>query len=258
MMKKGKSKGYFVFKAVRTLVWLFYPKTEIIGLDKISAPSIIVGNHAKMNGPIVGELYFPKNCYTWCASQMMHIKEVPEYAFNDFWSEKPKYIRWFYRLLSYIIAPLSVAVFNNARTIPVYRDMRVVNTFRKTSEKISGGNSIIIFPEHNVPYNNIICEFQESFISVAKHHYKRTGEEISFVPLYIAPALKKAFLGEPVKFNSLASFEEEQKRIITHLMDEITLMAQSLPEHTVVPYPNIPKKNYPTNKKEGYCAKTGC
>ena len=31
------------------------------------------------------------------------------------------------------------------------------------------------------------------------------------------------------------------------LMDDITRMAVSLPEHTVVPYPNIPKKDYPKN-----------
>ena len=31
------------------------------------------------------------------------------------------------------------------------------------------------------------------------------------------------------------------------LMDEITAMAVSLPEHTVVPYTNVPKKQYPKN-----------
>lgn len=30
-------------------------------------------------------------------------------------------------------------------------------------------------------------------------------------------------------------------------MDEITAVAEALPEHTVVPYRNIPKKDYPSN-----------
>ena len=30
-------------------------------------------------------------------------------------------------------------------------------------------------------------------------------------------------------------------------VDEITAMALSLPEHTVVPYANVPKKQYPKN-----------
>lgn len=249
-VKKKKPKYFFVYKIVCGLIRLFYPKPEVVGAEKIPPSSIIVGNHAQMNGPIVGEVYFPQSCYIWCASQMLHLKEVPAYAFEDFWSKKPKYIRWFYKLLSYIIAPLSVAVFNSAHTIPVYHDMRIVNTFRKTSEKMKDGHNIIIFPEHNVPYNNILWEFQENFISVAKYHHKRTGQEVSFVPMYVAPSLKKTFIGKPIKFDASAPFEEEQKRISQYLVNEITHMAQSLPEHTVVPYPNIPKKNYPNNKKE--------
>ena len=35
-------------------------------------------------------------------------------------------------------------------------------------------------------------------------------------------------------------------------MDEITAIAESLPEHTVVPYRNIPKKDYPTNRPKEY------
>ena len=39
----------------------------------------------------------------------------------------------------------------------------------------------------------------------------------------------------------------ECNRFSNALMDEITQMAVALPEHTVVPYPNIPKKAYPKN-----------
>ena len=55
----------------------------------------------------------PGDHAVWCNAEMMHLKEVPDYAYRDFWSLKPKAVRWFYRLLSYVIAPLSVCVFNN-------------------------------------------------------------------------------------------------------------------------------------------------
>ena len=256
-MKNKKPKYYFLFKIIRGIVKFIYPKIEIVNKEFLQEPCVIVGNHAQLYGPLIGELHFPENTYIWCESRMMNLKEVPEYAFMDFWSQKPRYIRWFYKMLSYIIAPIAVVLFNCARTIPVYRnDMRIINTFRKTSRKLQKGNSVIIFPEHNIPYNNVLWEFQESFINVAKFHYKHTGQEISFAPMYIAPKLKKVFIGEPIKFDSSAPFEEEQKRILKYLMDKITETAQSLPEHTVVPYPNIPKKNYPKNTKEGACEKT--
>lgn len=239
---------FLLYKAIEALVRLFYPKMEVVGTENLpDEPAIIVGNHTQMNGPIACELYFPGDRYTWCAGQMMHLKEVPGYAYRDFWSKKPKGIRWFYKILSYLIAPLSVCVFNNAKTIAVYRDSRIISTFRDTVEKLQEGSSIIIFPEHDEDYNNILCQFQDKFIDVARIYYKKTGTELSFVPLYIAPYLKKMYIGKPIRFCSSAPIKEERERICNYLMEEITKIACSLPQHTVVPYRNVPKKLYPSN-----------
>lgn len=239
---------YPLYRIIKWLVWLFYPKMKVHGTQHLpETPSIVVGNHAKMNGPISCELYFPGHRYTWCASQMMHLKEVPAYAFQDFWSQKPRAIRWFYRFLSYLIAPLSVCVFTNANTIGVYRDTRLLSTFRDTVKRIQEGASVVIFPEHDVPHNHILCEFQDSFIDIARTYYKKTGTALPFVPLYIAPALKGMYLGEPVYYNPTNQPKEERARICQYLAEEITRIAENLPPHKVVPYNNIPKRAYPTN-----------
>ena len=248
-----------VYKVIRWLVKVFYPKIEVVGVDNLpDEPVMVVGNHTQMNGPIACELYFPGNRYTWCAGEMMHLKDVPAYAYKDFWSNKPKYIRWFYKLLSYIIAPLSVCVFNNAQTIGVYHDARIISTFKQTVQRLQEGSSVVIFPEHDVPHNHIICQFQDKFIDIAKLYYKRTKKELAFVPLYIAPTLKKMYLGKPIRFCAANPMEEERARICEYLMKEITEIAVSLPEHTVVPYNNVPKKDYPSNiPKEGAYEKAG-
>lgn len=231
-----------LYRIIKWFVWVFYPRIEVIGEEHLpQEPVIVVGNHTKMNGPIACELYFPTERYTWCAGEMMHLKEVPAYAFQDFWAEKPKYIRWFYKILSHVIAPLSVCVFNNANTIGVYHDSRILSTFKQTVARLQQGASIVIFPEHNVPYNHVLCEFQDRFIDVAKLYYKKTGKELAFVPLYIAPTLKKMYLGKPIRFCAANPMEQERKRICEYLMEEITEIACSLPQHTVVPYQNIPK-----------------
>lgn len=236
------------YKIIKWLVRLFYPKMEVVGAENLpKEAAVIVGNHCQMHGPIACELYFPVERYTWCAGQMMHLKEVPAYAFTDFWSAKPGYIRWFYKILSYVIAPLSVCVFNNANVIGVYHDSRVISTFKNTVAKLQEGAGIVIFPEHDVPHNHIVHEFQNRFIDVARLYYKKTGKELEFVPLYIAPSLRKMCLGKPVKFCAENPMEEERERIAAYLMEEITKMACSLPLHTVVPYPNIPKSRYPKN-----------
>lgn len=246
-----EKKTTFLFKCIKGLVRLFYPKIEVEGTENLpDEASIIVANHCQMNGPIACELYFPGHRYTWCAGQMMHLKEVPEYAFRDFWSQKPKWTHPLYKLLSYIIAPLSVCVFNNANTIGVYRDGRIISTFKNTVKRLCEGAHVVVFPEHDVKRNQIIYDFQDKFIDIARLYYKKTGKELQFVPMYIAPDLKKMYLGAPIRFQADQPMEEERRRICDYLMGRITDIACDLPTHTVVPYRNIPRKLYPLNTQQ--------
>ena len=249
---KAKNKNvfsYICFSIVRFFVLLFYPKIKIEGLENLPCePCIIVGNHTKMNGPLVSELYLPFDRAIWCAGQMMHLKDVPAYAFEDFWGNKPKKIQWLYKIVSYFIAPLSVIVFNNAHTIGVYRDNRIMSTFKETVTALKENKNIIIFPECATAHNNIVNEFQQNFIDVARLYYKRTKKEVCFVPMYIAPTIKKAVIGKPVRFNAQNENELERVRLCEHLMNDITHIALSLPRHIVVPYNNVPKKEYPYSK----------
>lgn len=256
-MKKQKGFSYFCFRVIRGIIKTVYPKTGIVGEENLPPePCIVVGNHTQMNGPICGEIYFPGERKIWCAHQMMYLKEVPAYAFEDFWSGKPKWTHPFFKLLSYLIAPLSVCLFKNARTIPVFRDNRLLTTFKQTITALQNGENVIIYPECYTPYNNIVYTFQENFVDVAKLYYKRTGKALSFVPLYIAPALKKMYIGKPTCFDPDAPVDAERHRICVYLMEEITKIARSLPKHTVVPYPNIARKYYPTNIEENEHEKT--
>ena len=217
-----------LYRLIKALVRLFYGKTRVVGAEHLpDEPCIVVGNHCQMNGPIAVELDFPGEHWTWCAGEMMHLKEVPAYAFRDFWSAKPKAVRWLFRIASYLIAPLSVCVFNNANCIGVYRDTRIIHTFRETVDTLRNGGSVVIFPEHDPPRNNILSDFQDRFVTVA--------------------AFKTMYLGEPVRFDPDAPPKEECRRVSGELMARITDLAVSLPRHRVVPYRNIPKKNYPYN-----------
>ena len=229
-------------------VRLFYPKIHVEGLENLpQEPSIVVGNQSQAHGPIFSELYFPGKRSIWCAGEMMHVKEIPNYAYHDFWDEKPRWQKPLYRLLSYLIAPFAATVMRCADTIAVYRDTRVISTFRHTVEHLKDGCHIIIFPECKQGYNQILCRFQENFVDVAKLYYEQTGKELEFVPMYLAPELRKAFFGTPIRYCHDNPISQERSRICRSLMEEITRIAVSLPEHTVVPYPNISKKQYPKN-----------
>ena len=244
----GKKKVSPLFTLLRAGLKLVYPKIEIEGLENLpEEPCIIAANHCQMDGPIACELYPIGKSITWCTGEMMSLKDVPPYAFRDFWSQKPRYTHWFYRILSYLIAPLSVLVFNNASTIGVYRDTRIIGTFRNTVNALCDGANVVIFPEYDCSHNNIIYKFQEGFLDVARLYHRKSGRELYFVPMYIAPKLKKMYIGKPTLFQMNKPFADEKARVCNYLMDEITKTAVALPEHTVIPYRNIPKKLYPKN-----------
>jgi len=243
-----------LFRLIKWCVKVFYPKIRAEGVENLpDEPVIMVGNHCQMNGPIVGELYVPGAPMIWCAGEMMHLKDVPDYAFRDFWSQKPRWTHPFYRLLSFLIAPLCVCIFNNARTIGVYHDTRILSTFKNTAAALQDGKSVVIFPEHDVKHNHIVYDFQDKFIDIARLYHKKTGKVLCFVPMYIAPKLKTLFLGKPIRFCADEPMDAQRTRICTYLMDEITAIAEALPVHTVVPYRNIPKKDYPSNLPKERC-----
>lgn len=238
-----------VFKAIKWLIWALSPKMRVEGLENLPDDgAVIVGNHAHMYGPIAAELYLEGDHHIWCAAQMMALKEIPAYAYQDFWSMKPWYTHGYYRLLSYLVAPLCVLVFNRAHTIPVYHDARVMITFRQTLRLLRDGEKIVIFPEHTVPHNNIVYDFQDRFIDLAQMYYKITQKELCFVPMYIAPKLKKMVLGTPIRYRAGEPMEQERQRIKEELMAAVTHLGRSLPPHTVVPYAVIPRKDYPFSR----------
>ena len=237
-----------LYRLIYRTIWLLSPKYTLYGTEKLPEEScVLVGNHCQMYGPIASELYLPRAHYIWCIGEMMNRKEVPAYAFQDFWSGKPKAVRWFYKLPRYVIAPLAEYVFTHAHTIPVRHDARVMTTFRTSVEKLSAGADIVIFPEKAEAYNGILWQFQEHFVDLAKLYHRRTGKAVCFVPMYTAPRLSGIHFGEPVRFDPEAPEDEERARICKALLEAISDLASALPEHTVVPYPNIPKNQYPKN-----------
>lgn len=231
---KGKKK-HLLFRLIRGIVKIFYKKRKYIGLDNLpNDPVIIASNHSQLHGPLSNEISYSRKKRIWCIGQVMNIKEAPKYNFNDFWSHKPKSIRWLFKIFAYVSAPLSVYLFSRADTIAVYKDSRIMSTFKETIKMLNKNNDIIIFPECQIPYNDIINDFQDKFIDVARLYYKRTNKELYFVPAYNAAKLKTISIGKPIKFNAKEPIEKQRKEICDYMKEEITKLSKELPIHKVV------------------------
>ena len=234
------------YRVIFSIVRLVSPRYALRGTENLpEGACVLVGNHSQMYGPIAAEIYTPGPHRVWCAGEMMAWREVPAYSFSDFWSKKPASVRWLYRIASYLITPLSVCVFNNAHTIPVYHDARGMITFRRTLQSLSAGERVVIFPECYMKHNNIVYAFRKEFVDVGRMYARREGKPLPFVPFYVCPKLATMTFGEPVFPNAAADPAEDRARVCRALQDGITAMALAQPPHTVVPYPNMPKKEYP-------------
>ena len=130
----------------------------------------------------------------------------------------------------------------------MYHDARVMATFRESVHKLKDGDRLVIFPECYDEHNHIVHAFRDRFIDLGRMYHRQTGRALSFVPLYVAPALKTLYFGEPILYDPAASGDAERTRISGALMDAVTALAVALPPHTVVPYPNLPKRAWTKNK----------
>ena len=251
-MKNKKINNYYkkkgvVYKICAPFVRLFYKKVEFIGLENLpKEPCVIAGNHAQMHGPANAELNFPTKKLIWCDGPMMVRKEFPKYAYNNFFGGKPNF---FQKIFVRLLTPLITTIFNSADALPVYRDMRIVKTYKLSTEALDNGANIVILPECPDEFNEITNKFNEYFVDVARVYYKQCKKELSFVPMYYCRELKKTLFGKPIKFNASEPIEKERKRICEYLMAEITSLAKTLPPHKVIPFNPVKKKDFKMSKQ---------
>ena len=224
-----------------------YKNYELVGFEQNESPCIYVMNHAQMHSPLVCEIHLPSSDI-WCTGEVMNKKEFPPYAQKDFWSHKPQCTQWFYKILSHVLAPIASSVISNARTIPVYKDTRLMATFKKSVQSLCAGKNVVIFPEKAEKHNEIINAFHDKFVDLARLYYARAKKPLVFVPIYNAVNLKKLVAGRGITYDNTANADEERKRICDYLLDEITCLAKELPQHVVIPYDNVSKKQYPKSK----------
>lgn len=230
--KMENNKKPFMYRLTRRTVRFFYKKYKV-DIAK-SEPALYIGNHCKAHGPLAYTFYFPPKKMIWVIGEMFDRKTVPEYAYEDFFrNNRPK---WFFKFLSRVISRPFSYLIRNAETIAVYKDFRVVSTLKKTVAALQEGNSIVIMPECRKPYNDVLFEFQDNYIEVARLYYKATGLCLKFYPTYLAPKLKRIVVGEPITFNPNESIVDEKLRINSYLKEEITKLYSTLPKHRAVLY----------------------
>ena len=113
-------------------------------------PSVFCPNHAGAFGPIDMCVFFPlsDHCHPWLNAAVTDPKLVPAYVRQDYWWRPGCRLEPLYNAtLPYLAAAVLPPILRSVPGVPVYHDMQVIKTFRKSIEYLRQGEHLIIFPQ---------------------------------------------------------------------------------------------------------------
>lgn len=180
-------------------------------------PCVFVPNHLGAVGPIKMCARFPLAdvCHPWINAPVLDKKQMPDYVRTDLWWDHDSV---FHPLLNVIVPPLAAAlippIMNGAGGVPVYRDMGVMTTFRKSVAIMKNGENIVIFPENVSGHGEYNADMNTGWLFLAELWYKATGKALEMYPVHIDPKKHLFRVSAPVLWDPDRTLKEQTDEII--------------------------------------------
>lgn len=223
----------FVYKAVRAYLVRSLQIPRTLAGD---APIIFIANHEQSYGPVTAMASLPKPLIPWVTYQITDRRLCPAYIEDDFVKPEVRVTPPVSTLLSGLIGRICVGIMHDLMAIPVYKhSRRIAETIRASVRYLEQGRRLLIFPEiPDLPFNDIISEFDTGFIAIARAFFEKTKEVVNFLPVAINRQLRTLRLGTPVEFDPTRSYHAERSRIREALMNRICEMYREMEEQQTV------------------------
>lgn len=217
----------FLYKAIRAYLVRSLEVRYRIGKDE---PTIFIANHEQSYGPVTAMASLPSRVIPWVTHQITDRKLCPAYIEDDFVRPEVRVSPPLSTLLAQIIGRICVGIMEDLKAVPVYKQSRrVVETIRASVRYLEQGRKLLIFPEiANIPFNDIICQFDTGFVGVARALFEKTRRVVTFLPIAVNRHLRALRVGEPVTFNPERAYHDERERIRATLMESICEMYREM------------------------------
>lgn len=180
-------------------------------------PCVFCPNHAGVLGPIDMVVHF-ELCDTarpWFNAAVTNPREVPAYVRQDYWWKPGCRLEPLYNAtLPYLAAALMPPVLNTVTGVPVYHDMRVIKTFRKSIEFLRAGDQLTIFPQQPSGYKSHHFEINKGFLQIAPMAWRTLGIALKFYPVFIDHAGHTIYVKKPVVFDPSRKLDEQEREIV--------------------------------------------
>jgi len=201
-------------------------------------PAVFCPNHAGAFGPLEICVHFPmrEKLHPWMNAGMMNAKEVPAYVRQDYWWKPGCF--WepvLTRTLPYIAAAIIPPVLRSVPGVPVYHDMRVIKTFRKSIQYLRHGGHLVIFPEQPDGFQSHSPKLNSGFLQIAPMAYQQLGLRLKFYPVHIDYKKRVFRVAAPAAYDPEVSLAEQAPRILEVLRAGIQPGSMEREEHQARP-----------------------
>lgn len=216
------------FNIIYKLIRALYHKPAIFGLERIrrKAPSIYVANHLGSYGPVAIMSFFPFQLYPWVTHEVTEKRKCAEYIEKEFVYKELGLKPPMSRVLSSCIGDICVSLMKHLEVIPVYKKQRrISHSIDLSARYLAQGKDLLIFPEiSDWVLNDLICKFDSGFVNIARLHFERHKEPVSFYPVAVSRERRSIRLGNSIDFNPHRSFIGEKRRIVKELEERVCAM----------------------------------
>ncbi len=187
-------------------------------------PCVFVVNHAGSSGPVDMCAKFPlrDKIHPWINSEMLTAKEVPAYVRKSYWWKPDSFFAPVLKAtVPYTAAALMPPFLRSVPYIPVYRDQRIMLTFRQSIRVLQKDDALVVFPEQpNARLSNHEW-LSTGWLRLGEMWYRNCGRALKMYPVHIDREKHIFKVAAPVWYDPSRRFRDQEKELVSVLMKGI-------------------------------------
>jgi len=183
-------------------------------------PCVFVVNHAGNSGPVDMCAKFPMRdkLHPWVNSEMLSAGEVPAYVrANRWWKQDGFFAPVLNATVPYIAAALMPPFMKSVPYIPVYRDQRIMLTFRQSIRVLQKDHYLLLFPEFPGGGKNSRTRINTGWMRLGELWYRASGRSLKMYPVHVDYKNHVFKVAEPVIYDPARRFSEQEQELAEKL-----------------------------------------
>lgn len=194
------------FRIYGRIVRLFTSRPRFVYLgEQVNEPSLILTNHEAAAGPLTWEFYFDRPKRFWSAHEMTEgLLSVFRYLAYLYFPEKKHFGRVLSPIFAFFAAPFVSLFFTGLKPVPTYRDASgFIRTVRESCDTVTGGRSILLFPEDSSHgYAKRLGTIHSGFVVFCERMLRKGVDLPVFVAFY-SKKKRVILVDAPIRYSAL-------------------------------------------------------